>query len=363
MSLIKDNVFGITAYVPGRPIEEVQRELGIKNIYKLASNENPLGPSPKALLAIKKGLATVNRYPDGACFYLKEAVSKQFKLSADNFIFGNGSDELIDIIIKTFLKNKEEVLSANITFLEYKIITEVNGGIFKSVPLSGFKFDLKAIKKNITPKTKIIFIANPNNPTGTYLSKAEVKEFLKNLPKKVIVVFDEAYFEFVENKDFFNSLRDQNLINKNNIITLRTFSKAYGLAGLRLGYAIAKPNLISFMNRVRQPFNVNSMAQVAGIAALEDKAFIKRTQELIFKGKRFFYQTFDKLKIKYAPSAANFILFDAKENGVNFTKKMLKKGVILRDMAQYGLDNFVRVTIGTEKENRTFLKELKRIIK
>jgi histidinol-phosphate aminotransferase len=352
-SLIKKNVSQIIAYVPGKPIEEVKREYGLRKILKLASNENCLGPSPKAIKAIREKLFNISRYPDGACYYLKKALSNFFSLKEDNFVLGNGSDELIDIIIKTFLKDGEEVLSANTTFLEYEIITKVNNGIFKSVPLVNFKYDLDSIKNKITKNTKIIFIANPNNPTGTYINEKESVKFLKGIPKNIVVVFDEAYFEFVDEKDYFNSLK---WINKYNIIVLRTFSKAYGLAGLRLGFSISNPVFAQFMNQVRQPFNINYLAQIGGVAALKDKAFLERIKQLIWKEKRFIYNNLDELKINYIPSAANFILINIKDNGLKLTKEMLKEGVIVRDMQQYGLSNFIRLTIGTRKENIAFLE-------
>jgi len=361
MVTINKAIKNITPYKPGKPIEELRRQLGLKSIIKLASNENPLGPSPKAVSAIRQAACGISRYPEGYCFELRRRLSEKLGLSADNLCFGNGSDEIIDIIIKAFCGLNEEIITADATFLEYKIIAQQNGRRVKIVPLKNFGFDLTAIKKNITPKTKLIFIANPNNPTGTYLNQRKVIDFLRGLPEKVIVVFDEAYFEFVEEEDFALGLK---LFKEYpNIIILRTFSKAYGLAGLRIGYAIAGEELIQGMELTRQPFNVNFLAQVAAEAALDDGSFLKKTRTTIKEGKRYLYRELDKLKVDYVLSAANFILIDVKQDGEVLFRKLLKKGVIVRELKQYGLDNFIRVTIGTQQENKRFIQALKEIRK
>lgn len=358
-NLVKENILKIKPYEPGKPIEEVKRELGLKNIIKLASNENPLGPCPKAIAAIKKNLDNLNRYPDGNCFYLKRKIAQNLKINSGNILFGNGSDEIIDIIIKTFLKKDEFVITSKVTFLEYRIITLINAGQIIEVPLKNFTYDLEKIKQKINTKTKLIFIANPNNPTGTYVNRKTLENFLKSIPGNIIVVLDEAYQEFVDVKDFPNGL---NYINKYNLIALRTFSKAYGLSGIRLGYAIAKPQIIQNMEKARQPFNVNYLAQVAGLACFDDKYFLKETKKITLEGKKFLYREFKKLKIPYIPSVANFILIDIKQDGKIFFKKMLKYGVIIRDLKQYGLKNYVRVTIGTKSENKKFIEVLKKIL-
>ncbi|MCX7661976.1 MAG: histidinol-phosphate transaminase [Candidatus Omnitrophica bacterium] len=358
--LVRNHLLGITPYEAGKPIEEVKRQLKLKKIIKLASNENPLGVSPLALKAIKGALSKINRYPDSQNFYLKRALAKHFRLSAENFILGNGSDEIIDIIIKTFVEEKEEILTAEITFLEYRIIAQILKRRVISVPLKDFKYDLTAMKKKISKKTKLVFIANPNNPTGTYINASELKEFFKDLPSSVILVLDEAYDNFIDAEDFGWGL--PYLKKKKNLIILKTFSKAYGLAGLRLGFAMAKKEFVSFMERVRQPFNVNSLAQVAGISALKDKDFLLKTRQVILEGKKYLYRELDKLGLKYIPSQANFILIDIKRDSKKFFKEMLKEGIIIRDMKQYGLNNFVRVTIGTERENHNFIRALKKLI-
>lgn len=359
--MINKSILKITPYQPGKPIEELSRELGLKDIIKLASNENPLGPSPKAKKAIINAANKINRYPEGTCFYLRSLLSKKLKVKTQNLIFGNGSDEIIDIIVKAFCSPGDEILTSDTTFLEYKIIAQQNGRNVRCVGLKNLKYDLVKIKNSITARTKLIFIANPNNPTGTYVDKKEICEFLKSLPDRVIVVLDEAYIEFAKVKDFPQSLSYLN--EGKNIIILRTFSKVYGLAGLRIGYAIANDEFIRYMERVRQPFNVNSLAQVAATAALGDEVFLKKYIRLVDKGKKYIYKQLRTLKIEYVASATNFILIDLKQDVTRIFKSMLKKGVIVRDLKQYGLNNYIRVTIGTDRENRKFIKALKESLK
>ena len=359
--MINKKILAVTPYQPGKPIEEVKRQLGLQEVIKLASNENSLGASPKAVKAIKKALPKINRYPEGSCFYLRKRLSKSLKVTPQNLLFGNGSDEIIDIIIKAFCQEDDEVLTADVTFLEYKIIAQQNARRVRTVSLKDFRYDLSAIKAAINPKTKVIFIANPNNPTGTYLNKKEVEAFLESLPRHLVVVFDEAYFEFVEEHDFPHSL--EYLKKGKNIIILRTFSKIFGLAGLRIGYAIAQEEFIGYMERARQPFNVNSLAQEAAAAALDDRVFIRRSKSLVEKGKKYLYAQFKKMGIPFIPSAANFILFEVKQDGLALFNCLLKKGVIIRDMYQYGLKHYMRVTVGTEKENKRFVQEFNGVLR
>ncbi|MBU4251875.1 MAG: histidinol-phosphate transaminase [Candidatus Omnitrophica bacterium] len=359
-TLIRKSVLAVNPYISGKPIEETKRQLGLKEVIKLASNENPLGPSPKALSAIKRSLSGVNRYPDAQGYYLKKRLAKFLGLSPENFVLGNGSDELIDVLIKTFMEADENIVTSEGTFLEYEIIAQVNDRKVKKAPLRYFKYDLGAMLKLVDKKTKLIFIANPNNPTGTYVTKYEIAEFIDALPEGVVVVFDEAYGAFIDVDDYPDSL--SYLRKKKKIIILRTFSKAYGLAGLRLGYAIAAPELVTYMERIRQPFNVNLLAQVAGLAALGDNDFLKKTRRLILEGKDFIYRELAKMGLSYVLSVANFILVDTGKDGREVFKSMLKSGVIVRDMEQYGLRNFIRVTIGTQKENKKFLRVLGKVL-
>jgi len=359
MALVRKNIRELAPYIAGKPIEETKREFGLKDVIKLASNENPLGPSPKAVAAIKNAVCGINRYPDSNSFYLKKKLATFYKLDPGNFVLGNGSDELIDIAIKTFVSENENIVTSNKTFLEYEIIAKVNNRKVIKAGLKGFKFDLVAMKKKINAKTKLVFIANPNNPTGTYVSRKELEKFLKGLSRNVIVVLDEAYDTFIDVLDYPKGVK---YIKKENLIVLKTFSKAYGLSGLRLGYAISDKKLAAFMEKTRQPFNVNLLAQAAALAALEDRAFLKKTRDITLSGKQFLYKAFEEMGLSFVPSVANFVLLDVGKDCLEVFKDLLKQGVIVRDMKQYGLNNFVRVTIGTPQENIKFVKALKKIL-
>jgi histidinol-phosphate aminotransferase len=360
MVLARKNIQNATPYIAGKPIEETKRELGLKKVIKLASNENPLGPSPKAIQAIKKALANINRYPDSNGFYLKKKIASRLNLLAENIVLGNGSDELIDIIIKTFVEENENIVTADITFLEYGIIAKAYNRQVKAVALKDYKFDLQAIAKAIDHKTKVVFIANPNNPTGTYVTKPELERFLKTFPENVILVLDEAYDTFIDVGDYPNGL---DYLAKNNVIILKTFSKAYGLAGLRIGYALANAKFSNYMEKARQPFNVNLLAQEAALAALDDAAFLKKTRKVILEGKSYIYSALDEMNLKYLPSVANFVLVDVGRDCLSVFKEILKLGVIVRDMKQYGLNNFIRVTIGTFSENKKLIFAFKKVFK
>ena len=359
MSLVRKHILGINPYEAGKPIEEVKRQLGLKEVVKLASNENPLGPSPKAMEAIRQNLSRINRYPDAGGFYLKRRLARALNLEPSNIVLGNGSDELIDIIVKTFVEEDEQILTADGTFLEYKIISQLNGRLVTTVALKYFKYDLEGIKRRIGKKTKLVFISNPNNPTGTYVTKYELQDFMKDLPDNLILVLDEAYYTFIDVEDFPNSAT---YIRNKNVIVLKTFSKAYGLAGLRIGYAIARPAFASYMEIARQPFNVNLLAQEAAQAALDDRKFLKRTRRAILEGKDYIYEALLKFGIAYVPSVTNFIMVDVGRDGIAVFKEMLRYGVIVRDMRQYGFKNFIRVTIGTKKENERFIRVLKKVL-
>jgi len=359
-SLIRKSVLAVNPYIPGKPIEETKRQLGLKEVIKLASNENSWGASPKAVSAIKRSLSEINRYPDAQSYYLKKCLAESLGFSPGNIVLGNGSDELIDVVIKTFMEADENIVTSEGTFLEYEIIAQVNERKVKKAPLRYFKYDLDALLKLVDKKTKLVFIANPNNPTGTYVNRCEVAEFISALPASVVVVFDEAYNTFIDVDDYPDALTY--VKRKKAVIVLRTFSKAYGLAGLRLGYAVAGQELVSYMERIRQPFNVNLLAQTAGLAALSDKAFLKKTRRLTLEGKNFIYDGLSRMGLGYVPSVANFILIDLGRDSREVFKSMLKFGVIVREMSQYGLKNFIRVTIGTQKENQRFLRVLNKVL-
>lgn len=358
--IIRKDITDIQAYQPGKPIEEVKREFGLKNVIKLASNENALGPSPKAIKAVLKAIRSLHRYPQGDCFYLKKALAARLKVETSSLMFGNGSDELIDIILKTVYVPSAEIITADTTFLEYEISASINGFKIKKIPLADFKFNLKKIEKSISKNTKVIFIANPNNPTGTYLNENEVVSFLKNIPKHILIVFDEAYFEYVEEKDFPSLIP---LIEKNsNIILLRTFSKIYGLAGLRIGYMIAPKVFVNAAERIRQPFNVNTLAQVAALEALNDASFLKKTRQLNSNEKKFLYGKLKKLGLVFTPSAANFIFVKFTCDVSPIFQQLLKKGIIIRPMNAYKLNAYGRITIGTRAENTKLIQSLENIL-
>jgi histidinol-phosphate aminotransferase len=357
--LARRSILNIKPYEPGKPIEEVRRELGLKDVIKLASNENPLGPSPKALMAIKKHLPFINRYPEGSCFYLRQALAKRLNLKPEQFVFGNGSDELIVLALRAFADEGDEVIVATPTFLIYEIASTIQGAKIKKVPMKYFKYDLKAMKEEITKNTRLVFIANPDNPNGTYVTRYELEAFLKGLAETVVVFIDEAYFDLVAEKDYPNGI---DYISENNVVVTRSFSKSYGLAGLRIGYGMSKPEIIKCMESVREPFNINSLAQAGALGALKDKKFLAKTKKTVQEGKRFLYTEFKKLGLRYVPSVTNFILFETGGDTSEVCKKLLKKGVIVRDMRGWGMDSFIRVTVGTEKENKRFIGELKKII-
>lgn len=358
--LARKEILKVKPYVPGKPIGEVKRELGLKGVIKLASNENAFPPSAKVIRAGEKALRSINRYPDGGCFYLKKALAKRLGVKPDNIIVGNGSDEIIVLALRAFLKEGDEVIIARPTFLIYEIASKIAGAKIKFAPIKNFRYDIRRMARLITNKTKIIFIANPDNPLGTYLTKKEVNFLVSRAPKDTVLYFDEAYFEFAKNiNDFPNTMK---YLNKKNIIITRSFSKAYSLAGARVGYGIANKNITGFLSRVREPFNVNSVAQAMALAALYDKGHIEKTLKLVKKGKSFLYRELDSLGIKYIPSATNFVLVNIGKKAKRVYKKLLKEGIIVREMSPWKLTNFIRITVGTMEENRRFIKALKRVL-
>ncbi len=355
----------IQPYIPGKPIKEVERELGIKKAVKLASNENPLGPSPKVVQAIKEFLSIpeeLARYPEGSGYYLKNALCEMFskkgvKLSHEDIILGNGSNELIDIAVKTYIGPGDEAIMAKPSFVVYAMSVISQGGIAKEIPLKDWRHDLEGMLKDITDRTKIIFIANPNNPTGTMNYKEEFEKFMNELPENILVIMDEAYYEYVNTPDYPDTLRY--FQQGRDILILRTFSKAYGLASLRIGYGIAKEEIIREMNRIREPFNTNTIAQVAAEAALRDEEHLKKVLQINEEGKKYLYKELDKIKvIKYLPSQTNFIYIILPENtsSKDVFESLLKEGVIIRPAGP----REIRVTIGLEEENEAFIKSFRK---
>ena len=357
---IRKSILDLVPYPPGKPIEELTREYGIKQVIKLASNENPLGPSPLALKAIRRVLPQLHRYPDGSGYYLKQALSQLLGLSPDQILLGNGSNEIIELALKTFMKPGSEVISPVPSFLVYEKAVQALGGKNILVPLKRFTIDLEAILYRISPRTQIIIINNPNNPTGTIIKKKEWERFLSGVPERILILLDEAYIDFVEDRDCPNGLHYIN--SEKNLIAFRTFSKAYGLAGLRIGYGLARPELTDYINRVRQPFNVNSLAQAAALGALKDQAFYEKTRTLVRAGKKTIEMGLTRMGLSYVPSQANFILIKVPLKAQVVYEALLKKGIIIRSMKSYGLDNYIRVNIGLPEENQRFLRALKQVL-
>ncbi|MGM0471185.1 MAG: histidinol-phosphate transaminase [Bacillota bacterium] len=355
--MIREEILDIKPYVPGKPIEEVKRELGLDDIIKLASNENPLGPSPKAIEAMQETAKEVNLYPDGNCYQLRDALCSRLGIAEDEIIFGNGSDGLLKLIAETFLNPGEEVIAADTTFSQYEFVAQVMGGQVTEVPLrDDYTHDLEAMAAAVTEQTKLVFVCNPNNPTGTIVTQEEVESFLTAIPDDVIVIFDEAYKEYVTADNYPETL--DYLAEYDNVIISRTFSKAYGLAGLRVGYCIAQADLISYISRVRPPFEVNLMSQRAAVAALEDRKHLTRSREVNSQGKEYLYQEFERLDLDYVPTETNFILVDVDQDPEALFNRMLKQGVIIRNTESFGLENKIRVTIGTPEQNERLINTL-----
>jgi histidinol-phosphate aminotransferase len=357
---VPEYIRSLIPYEPGKPIEEVEREYGIAHSVKLASNENPLGPSPKALAAIRAKLDQLHLYPDGDCFYLKNRLAKKLAVASENLIFGNGSNEIIELAARTFLRPGDEAVMAEQAFVVYQLIVQAVGGKSKQVPLSNFTHDLDAIAEAVSPQTRMVFLANPNNPTGTIFRRDEWDRFLDKVSAEVLLIVDEAYFEYVQDPGYPDSLKYH--ADGRAILTLRTFSKLYGLAGLRIGYGVAPKELISMMQRVRQPFNVNAAAQWAALAALDDVDHVRRSLEVNRQGLDYLQSEFAKLGLAHVPSHGNFILVRVGK-GQEIFQQLITQGVIVRPMGAYKFPEYVRVTVGTMEENRKFIDALERVIK
>ncbi|MEM3380907.1 MAG: histidinol-phosphate transaminase [Candidatus Bathyarchaeia archaeon] len=357
---VRKELRDLEVYVPGKPIEELQREMNLKYVVKLASNENAFGPSPKALAALKSAIYNVNRYPDSSCYYLRRRLAGILGVDEGNLIFGNGSDELIVLAVRAFLEAGDEVIIADPTFLIYRIASKAAGVKTVLVPLKGMRYDLEAMASKVSDRTRMIFIANPDNPTGTYVTKGEVEAFIEKVPEDILLFFDEAYYEYAKDDDYPDTMK---YMGRGNIVTTRTFSKIYGLAGLRLGYGVADKKIIDGMNKVREPFNVNLLAQEAALAALDDEEYVRFVRAETDKGKKYLYSEFERLGLEYVPSATNFVLVKLGSNSEEIYQRLLSSGVIVRHMKAWGLGEYVRVTIGKDDENRFFIKTLETILK
>lgn len=350
----------VPVYEPGRPIEEVARELGLnpRKIIKLASNENALGPSPRALAAARRVLLKAHLYPDGSGFYLRRALAKKWKLAIENVVLGNGSNEIIELLGHAYLSPGDEVVVSEHAFAVYDIVAKLFGAKIVLAPEKRFCHDLDAMRARITQRTKMIFITNPNNPTGTMVGAREIERFMARVPPRVLVVFDEAYYEFLDRPpDTLRWVRDGRPV-----ALLRTFSKIAGLAALRIGYGLMPAEIASWLQRVRQPFNVNALAQAAAQAALKDSAHIRRTRTMTKQGRRYLERQFAQLGLDYVSSGANFVMVRVGDGNAVF-QRLLRRGVIVRPLANYRLPEWIRVTVGTMPQNRAFLAALSEVLR
>lgn len=347
--LARPQVLGLVPYSPGRPIEEVQRELGFDDVVKLASNENPLGPSPLALQAIREGLQGLHRYPDGGCYNLRETLGRSLGVKPEQLCFGNGSNELLELVTRAFVGPEDEVVMGHPAFIVYRSVCRAVGCQVREVPLKEFAHDLDVMLQAVTPRTKLVFLGNPNNPTGTCVPVNDLYNFVRELPGHVILVVDEAYREYLPQHlqpDLLRYIREGRYL-----LALRTFSKAYGLAGLRMGYGVGPPEMAEILNRVRQPFNVNALAQRAAVAALNDTNHLEETLRITETGRQNVQSLLKGLGLSCVPSVTNFVLVNVRTEGAAIASALFRKGVIVRSMEGYDLPTFIRVTIGTPEEN------------
>ncbi|BAU22565.1 histidinol-phosphate aminotransferase [Caldimicrobium thiodismutans] len=349
-------------YPPGKTLEEIQRELGLEGpIYKLNSNENPLGPSPKVISALKEALTEIHLYPEASYKTLRSALAKRWNLSPENIILGNGSNEILEFVFKAYLERDDEIIISEPSFLMYEKFGEIYSVKIKKIPLTpDFKHNLKGILSSITSKTKAIFLDHPHNPTGSTLKRREWEEFLGELPQDILVVLDEAYGEFIEDEEV--PMGVEFLKKGYPVLITRTFSKAFGLAGLRLGYGMADSSIIDILNRVRQPFNVNLLAVKAGLAVLQDEDYQKRSVELVFRGRKYLSSELSKLGFKVYPSQANFIMVDFDKWCESLYEFLLKRGIFVRPLKAYGFINCVRITIGKEEANKVLIDKIKEFL-
>lgn len=363
-SLATKGVQALSPYQPGKPIDELKREYGITEAIKLASNENPLGPGTKVISALQNELAELSRYPDGNGFTLKKALAKKYSVEIEQITLGNGSNDILEILTRAFVTPEHEIIFSQHAFAVYPIVTQAVGAKAVVVPAKNWGHDLDAMQQAITDKTRVIFIANPNNPTGTWLGEKELSAFLQVVPENVLVVLDEAYFEFADNdhsaEDYPNGIEWSKQYP--NLIVTRTFSKAYGLAGLRVGYSVSNSQVADILNRVRQPFNVNSLALKAAEVALNDVEYLEAGLKLNDKGMTQLISVFEKINLSYIPSVGNFVCVNVGENAMKVYDDLLYEGVIVRPVANYEMPEYLRITIGTEKENDRFITALKKVL-
>ncbi len=357
---IPPEIEALVPYKPGKPIEELERELGISGAIKLASNENPLGPSPKAVEAMARALPGLHRYPDGAGFELRQALSQRYGVAQEQIVLGNGSNEIIELLCRAFLRPGDLALAAAPSFLMYSKLVQVAGGRLKEVPLKDFRLDLNALAQAIEPRTRLVFVNNPDNPAGTAFSGEEFRAFLAQVPPGVIVVLDEAYIDFASDPQVAQG--PEFLEHEVPVVVMRTFSKAYGLAGLRVGFGLGPVEVMSILHRVRQPFNTSILAQAAGVAALADEEFLQKTLAITWQGLKDFYACFERLGLAYVPSQTNFVLLKIGPQAAQVADELLRRGVIVRKMGSYSLPEHLRISVGLPEENQRFMDELGAIL-
>jgi histidinol-phosphate aminotransferase len=360
LSLAVPGVRGLRPYEPGKPIEELEREYGIRNAVKLASNENPLGPGPKAVAAIRDWLPELGRYPDGNGFALKGALADKFAVAPEQLTLGNGSNEVLELIARAFVLPENEVVFSEHAFAVYALVTQAVGATARIIPARDWGHDLEAMTRAIGPRTRVVFIANPNNPTGTWVPRQELEQLLLATPTDVLVVIDEAYFEYVDERDYPNTIPWVDRFP--NLVVTRTFSKVHGLAGLRVGFGVSRPEIADLLNRVREPFNVNSLALIAAQAALGDDAHVSQSVAMNRAEMTQLSQAFTDMGLAYIASVGNFIAVDVGRPGAEIYGQLLRQGVIVRPIANYGMPNHLRVTVGLTEENQRFLEALRKIL-
>ena len=361
---VTDAIENLKPYQPGKPIEETQREYGLSEVVKLASNESPLGPSPKVIEALQKAIYEIHRYPDASFYRLTQAYSSYYKVPTESLTFGNGSNELIDLLIRTYCRPGDKILTSKYAFIAYKLcaqafsVTTLEAEVGEDLVI---QLD-EVFKEYLEHKPKLIFLPNPNNPTGTYLGRTQIDAFLEKMKseKGVKIVFDEAYNEYVRADDYADSLHWVEAYE--NVLSLRTMSKIFGLAGLRVGALIGDAKTVSYINRVRTPFNVSVLAQEAAVAVLDDKEYIKKSQQFNWQGLDYFYAEFEKMGLRYWPSQTNFVLFDSGQDGAQVYEKMIRQGVIIRPLKGYGLENALRISVGLPSENEKAVEALRKAL-
>lgn len=361
MPLVPSYIQNLANYVPGTPIEELQREKGISDVIKLASNENSLGPSPRALAAMKLAMGSIYRYPDANGFLIRKKLAEKFDVQLDNVVIGAGSEGIISTILRTFLLNEDEIITAKGSFIGFKVLANASGKKVHWVPMKNHRYNLEAMAEKINDYTKLIYIANPDNPMGTYLTREEFDSFYAHVPDRVLIILDEAYYEFANS---IHDYPDSMTYRYDNVITLRSFSKAYGLAGARIGYGFAHDTLIGNLMKVKVPFEPSYLSQVAGYAALDDTAFLNKTIKLNQTSMEYMMKEMEKLNIQFVPSITNFIttIWKTEDKAISITKRLLEKGVIVRHLTPFGWNNCIRVSFGLKEENQRFINAITEIL-